>query len=558
VASATVQQSIDSNYTFTQQLTVPQPQLWSPRNPVLYRLMTTVSVNGQVTDTFYTVTGIRTVTIDSRNGLQVNGESLKLKGGCIHHDHGPLGAASYDRAEERKVEILRAAGYNAIRLSHNPPAPALLDACDRLGMLVIDEAFDCWEEKKNTSDYHLYFKEWWQRDLESMVLRDRNHPSVILWSTGNEIPNRDKPAVVAVSRKLSDYLHQLDPTRPVTCGVNGIGPDKDPFLATLDVAGYNYARDKYAADHDRLPERVMYGSESFPIESYDYWMAVEKYPSVIGDFVWTAWDYIGEASIGWLGYPQRQYFYPWNLAYCGDIDICGWKRPQSFYRDALWKDTALSLFVQSPVPSFDTAAYKEPWSNWQWLDVWPSWNWKGFEGRPLQVQAFASCDSVQLYLNNRFIGTQRTTRQDRYKATFSVPYTPGTLKAVGYLGGRAVKTALLQTAGAPAGIRAAADRQEMHADGQDLSYITIEITDAQGRPVPVAANDLQFTVSGPAKITGVGNADPRSIESCQASHRKAWKGRCLVILQSSKKAGPVQLTIRAAGLKTTSLQLRVK
>ncbi|HWJ28157.1 MAG TPA: glycoside hydrolase family 2 TIM barrel-domain containing protein, partial [Flavisolibacter sp.] len=359
----------------------------------------------------------------------------------------------YDRAEERRVEILKSNGFNAIRCAHNPPSPAFLEACDRLGMLVIDEAFDMWRQGKNVDDYHLYFDDWWQKDIESMVYRDRNHPSVIMWSIGNEIPNRDKPEVAAVAKKLADHIRSVEPTRAITCGVNGIEENKDPFFSALDVAGYNYGKDKYESDHQRLPKRVMFATESLPFEAFDYWAGVTDHDWVIGDFVWTAFDYIGEASLGWLGYPQKANFYPWNLAYCGDIDICGWKRPQSYYRDALWKKDQLSLFVKPPKPSYDTNANKASWSHWEWRDAVSDWNWKGYEKKPLQVEIYSSCEEVELFLNGRSLGRKETNRSNKFMAIWEVPYQAGMLKAVGYTGNQQKAVAELHTAGKPVQIK---------------------------------------------------------------------------------------------------------
>src|SRR6185437_16096180 len=298
-----------------------------------------------------TVFGIRKISFDVENGFQLNRKTVKLKGGCFHNDNGPLGSKAYDRAEERKVELLKASGFNAVRCSHNPPSPAFLAACDRLGMLVMDEAFDCWKYGKNAYDYHLFFNDWWKRDVESMVTRDRNHPSIIMWSIGNEIPEKGTPEGAQEAAMLVKYVKEIDNTRAVTSAVNDLKVDKDPYFAALDVSGYNYEfgggnerTNIYEYDHKRVPGRIMAGTESYPLEAFGSWMEVVDHPYVIGDFVWTAFDYIGEASIGWLGYQQQTSFYPWNLAYCGDIDICGWKRPQSYYRDALWKPNQLSIF----------------------------------------------------------------------------------------------------------------------------------------------------------------------------------------------------------------------
>lgn len=526
----------------SQEIEIKHPVLWSVSSPVLYTAETTVFANGKPTDSLTTTFGIRTIAFDAVKGFQLNGQSLKLKGGCVHHDNGPLGAKAYDRAEERKVELLKASGYNAVRCAHNPPSPAFLDACDRLGMLVIDEAFDTWQDGKNPEDYHLYFKDWWQRDLESMIYRDRNHPSVIMWSIGNEIPHREKPEVAAIAVTLRDFVKGIDTTRPVTCGVNGIAEDKDPFLAALDIAGYNYAPDKYETDHQRVPQRIIMATESFPLDAYKYWKAVEALPWVIGDFVWTAFDYIGEASIGWLGYMQKQSFYPWNLAYCGDIDICGWKRPQSCFRDALWKEKQLSVFVRPPQPSFKTNPDKIDWSRWEWQDVTDNWNWKGYENKPLKVVIYTSDKQVELFLNGRSLGKKKT---DSCTAEWEVPYEAGSLKAVSRN-----NTATLSTAAEPTQITLTADKTTT----KDLSYITVQLTDARGIRNPLAENLVKFEISGPGSIAGVGNANPRSVESYQLPQRKAWQGRCLVIIKADG-TGPVTLTAKTDGLPAATITI---
>ena len=541
-----------------QDITVPKPVLWSIQTPILYTAVTEVYHKGQLTDRVQTSFGIRTITADAVNGFRLNGQTIKLKGGCVHHDNGPLGAKAYDRAEERKVALLKAAGYNAIRCAHNPPSPAFLDACDRLGMLVIDEAFDTWEDQKNPEDYHLYFDKWWQRDVESMVHRDRNHPSIIMWSTGNEIPNRQKPEVARVAKMLSDYIRSLDGTRFITCGVNGIAEDKDAFLSTLDIAGYNYARDKYVPDHQRVPQRMIIATESFPLEVFDYWMDVEDHSWVLGDFVWTSFDYIGEASIGWLGYWQQQGFYPWNLAYCGDIDICGWKRPQSYYRDVLWKGDQLSLFVKPPQPSFAINPDKVDWSHWEWHDVVAHWNWKGNEGKPLEVNVYSSCEEVELFLDGRSLGRKPVNRSNKFTAVWQVPYQAGTLKAIGYRKNKVVNTAVLTTAGEPTQVKLTADRGVLRASMQDLSYITVELLDNNGIRNPLAEQQVKFEVNGPAVIEAVGNANPMSVESYTLPQRKTWQGRCMVVIRTTGQKGEVSVKASVAGMEQAQLDLEVR
>lgn len=541
---------------------IKNPSLWSCENPALYKAVTSIYQNGKVVYSEVNSFGIRSISFSVAKGFQLNGTSLKLKGGCIHNDNGPLGAKAYDRAEERKVELLKASGFNAIRCSHNPPSPAFLNACDRLGMFVIDEAFDMWTIGKNPYDYHLYFKDWWQKDMESMILRDRNHPSIIMWSIGNEIPERATTAGVETAKELVAYVKGIDSTRAVTSAVNGLNPDKDPYFETLDIAGYNYPvggdhlqENIFVKDHKRKPERIMFCSESYPLEAFASWMAVEDNPFVIGDFVWTATDYIGEASIGWLGYYQQADFYPWNLAFCGDIDVCGWKRPQSFYRDALWMTNQLSLFVKPPQPSFAINPNRESWSKWHWLDAVTDWNWKGYENTQMEVGAYSSCEAAELFLNGKSLGIKQTNRSTQFKAIWHVPFNAGEIKLVGYSGNQKVNITSISTAEKPTQIKLSTDRNNINADGQDLSYVTIELLDSKGNRNPKADNELNFSITGPGVIEAVGNANPMSLESYQLPKRKAWQGRCLVIIRSTGKPGKIILNAVGKGLKSAKIEL---
>ena len=287
-------------------------------------------------------------------------------------------------------------------------------------------------------------------------------------------------------------------------------------------------------------------------------MDVTDYPWLLGDFVWTAFDYIGEASIGWRGYLQKQDFFPWNLAYCGDIDICGWKRPQSFYRDALWMPNQLSIVVRPPKPSFEENPERMFWSKWHWQDAVADWNWKGSENQPLKVSAYSSCDEVELFLNNKSMGKKKTNRSTEFIATWDIPYQAGELKAIGFKGKKQVNLAVLSTVAEPLNIKLTADRDEIKADGQDLSYITLELLDEKGMRHPKAENLVKFEIEGPGTIVGVGNANPMSLESCQLPQRKAWQGRCLVIVKSDHKAGTIQLNATVDGMKGVTIEITTK
>ena len=569
-ATVTTQQVLQPGETTEvhQDLRVNSPALWSTKTPNLYTAVTEVidrsaSSDRDPLDRIETSFGIRTIELSSEQGLLLNGRSILIKGACMHHGNGPLGAAAFDRAEERRVELMKASGYNSIRCAHNPPSEAFLNACDLLGMLVIDEAFDMWEVQNKPQDYHLYFKEWWKRDIESMVLRDRNHPSIFMWSTGNEIKEMATPRGVATSRVLTDTVHALDPTRPVTAAVNNLGPDKDPFFATVDVAGYNYSfggdhgkKSIFELDRDRVPDRIMYCSESYPLEAFGAWMNVLDYPYVFGDYVWTGFDYLGEASIGWLGYLHRDNFHPWHQAFCGDIDICGFKRPQSFYRDALWQHregSPLSIFVKPPQPSFEMLPGKKSWSKWNWDDVVADWNWPGHEGESLEVHVYSAYERVELTLNGRSLGTRDTNRGTEWKAQWQVPYQPGTLAAIGYEGGKQLAYWRLRTAEQASKIKLTADRTEIRADGQDLSYVTVELLDTRGIRHPKAQNLVEFSIQGPGAIIAVGSSNPRSTESFRQPRRRAYKGRCLVIVKSPKRAGTIALNARSKGLQSADV-----
>jgi beta-galactosidase len=538
------------------QLTIKSPKLWSVDNPSLYSSVNEVYVDGKLADRTETPFGIRTLLFDAAQGFLLNGKSMKLKGGCVHHDNGPLGSKAFDRAQERRVEILKASGFNAIRSSHNPPSSAFLDACDRLGMLVINEAFDMWETQKTPMDYHLSFSEWWQRDLDAMILRDRNHPSVIMWSIGNEIPDMDKPEVVAIAERLAARVRVLDSTRTVTAAIHQFN-NIDPFMETLDVAGYNYANQRYLDDHALMPNRVMVGSESFPLFAFNVWNDVLDNSYVIGDFVWTAFDYIGEASIGWRGFPSEN-TYPWKLAYCGDIDICGWKRPQSFYRDVLWNSNQLSTFVKAPTPTIEFNTKKADWSNWNWHDVVADWNWDGYEGIPMGVEVYSSCEEVELFIDDVSLGKKATNKSNQFIASWDVPYKSGTLKAIGYVGNKEVKVVELKTADKVSSINLQADRSVLNTSGQDLSYIAVQLVDAHNNIHPKAENNIHFEIEGPGEIIAVGNGNPLSDESFSQAKRNAWQGKCLVIVKASKTEGEIKLSAKSDGLKDASIKLSVK
>jgi beta-galactosidase len=534
---------------------VAKPRLWSPATPALHRAVVEVVAGGLVADRVEQPFGIRKIEIDAENGLRVNGVPHEMKGACVHHDNGPLGAVAIDRAEERRVELMKAAGFNAIRTSHNPPSPAFLDACDRIGMLVVDEAFDMWERPKNPQDYHRFFRDWWARDLAAMVRRDRNHPSVVLWSIGNEVNERADPSGLEIAKRLVAGARRDDPTRGVTNAICGFWDHRDrPWTDThvafelLDVGGYNYQWREYENDHRRAPARVMAGTESFPLEAFESWDAVLRLPYVIGDFVWTGWDYLGESGIGRAFVEGEEGgeglgAWPWHVAGCGDIDILGHRKPQSFYREALWRKGVLHVGVHRPRPEGE----REKTTQWGWPDVQSHWTWPGQEGKALRVAVYSSCDRVRVKLNGQLVGEKRTTRAEKYRAELEVPYQPGELEASCVAPGDPRERVRLATAGRPARLRLVADRQAIRASPNDLSYVRIEVADANGNVVPGARPEIRARVSGPGELAALASADPVDLAGFRGPSRRPYQGVAQAIVRPTG-AGRVELVAEAGAL----------
>ncbi len=426
-------------------------------------------------------------------------------------------------------------------------------------MLVIDEAFDMWRAAKTPNDYHVYFDDWWQRDIESMVRRDRNHPSIIMWSIGNEVYERSLPEGVEIARLLADHIRGLDSTRPITGGVNGLRkdgvklgfpPEMDDFFAVLDVCGYNYQNPQYRQDHERVPERVMYGSESAAAEAFEHWMSVLELDHVIGDFVWTSLDYLGESGIGRAHFDDEPYSflpdYPWHQANCGDIDLCGFKRPQSYYRDILWGNgDPLYIAVHPPAPKGKTWAH----SFWGWPDVWPNWNWPDREGETFKVDIYSACEQVELFLNGVSLGVKPATKQGKFIATFKIPYEPGVLKAVGYNRDQQVAEYTVKTVGTPDALRLTPDRNPIETKPGDLCFVTVEVVDQDGLVHPNADHTVFFTVKGEGSIAAVGNGNPMSEGKYRGNQRQAFRGRCLVVVKSNGQPGEIHLRAQADGIE---------
>ena len=550
--------------TVTLRQPVLQPRLWSPEHPELYRAAVRVSAEGQATATHLRHFGIRTLAYSATDGFRLNGRPVLINGACLHHDNGPLGAAAPDAAEVRRVRLMKAAGFNTLRTSHNPPSEAFLAACDSLGMMVIDEAFDGWREAKNPHDYHVLFDRWSAEDVQTMVRRDRSHPSVIAWSIGNEIIERKSPQAVLDARRLAEAVRRIDPSRPVTQALAAWDSDweiYDPLAAEHDIVGYNYMLHKHAEDHRRVPERVIWQTESYPRDAFSNWATVVDHPYVIGDIVWTGLDYIGESGIGRYYYegqtPGEHYQqdqWPYHGAYCGDVDITGWRKPISHYRSMLWQadDEQLYMAVREP-DGYHGRIRETQWSVWP---TWESWHWPGWEGKPVEVEVISRHPAVRLYLNDSLIGERSTDRTTEFKACFAVPYQAGTLRAVALSAdGLPVDTFTLSTPSRPAALRIVADRTCLRADGRDLAFLTIEVVDSLGRPCPDAALQIRVAVRGTAGLEALCNADWRDLGSMRDDVHDTWHGRALAIVRTTRKTGTARITVTAEGLPPATLSL---
>lgn len=584
----------------SQDLAVDNPLLWSVKSPKLYTVVNEIKVNGETVDRYETRTGFRYMEFDAEKGFSLNGERMKINGVCLHHDAGALGAVVNRAAIARQLRIMKDMGANAIRSSHNPPAPELLELCDSMGLMVMDETFDMWRKKKTSHDYARYFPDWHERDLTDLIVRDRNHPSVIIWSIGNEVLEQwsdaeadtlslaeanlllnfghGKEMLAAegdplsvnslLTKKLADMTRELDPTRPVTAGCNEPDPGNHLFRSgALDIIGFNYHDDWFkdvpvnfpgkpfivtesvsalqTRGYYRMPSDSMYVwperwdkpfyDETFSCSSYDNchvpWgnthegtmRLVEENDFIMGQFVWTGFDYLGEPTP--FGWPARS-------SYFGIVDLAGFTKDSYYMYRSRWR------------PDVDV------------LHLFPHWNWK--EGEDVDVWAyFNNADEVELFLNGESLGV-RTPEAGSYHVWWRVPFTPGVLEAVSRKAGMEVKRTEVRTAGTPYGIRLTADRDLISADGEDLSYITAEIVDDKGVLYPLADNEIEFVVEGAGRNVGVDNGSQTTLERFKSDRRKAFNGKALLIVQNNGETGNISITAKSTGLKDGKITVRTK
>ncbi len=539
-------------------------ELWSPDTPKLYDIKV-----GELTVKH----GVRTFSYDAKNGFLLNGQPTLINGACVHHDNGVLGAMAFDAAEIRKVRLMMEAGFTLIRTAHNPETRAMLDACDSLGMMVVDESFDGWYSEKNPYDYHIAIDSCYTEDITAMVLRDRNHPCIISYSIGNEVIERKDIRVVHTANKFKNVITSLDNTRPVTealCAWDSDWEIYDPHAAVLDIVGYNYMMHKAESDHERCPERVMWQTESYPRDAFANWKHTVERPYIIGDMVWTGLDYLGESAIGLWHYenePRVEHWqaehFPYHGAYCGDVDLTGWRKPISHYRDMLWnvEEGAADVYlaVREPDYYFNGHVTETMWSVWP---TWESWNWRGWEGKDIEAEIYTKAPKVRLYLNDKLIAERDVNIDTQYKAVIKLPYQPGTLKAVSVdANGKEMAESTLRTSSEPASIRLTPDRNLINADGQDLAFINVDVLDKDGNIVSDADIPLTVSVKGRATLLAAASANLKDLEPKTSPKVTTYKGKAIIVVRSGRKARKAVISAtmpKGNGSKSTSLTINCK
>lgn len=567
--------------TIFQRVVIKAPDRWSDEHPVLYTCESLLLVDGREADAQTEKFGIRTINLDAARGLRVNGKTVNLRGACIHHDSGLLGAATYEDAQYRQISILKQAGFNAVRMSHHPMAPAMLRACDELGMYVMDEAFDMWTRCKSDLDYALHFQEWWEKDVTAMVRKDYNHPSVILYSVGNEIPEIGTDHGAKICHDLCTKIKTLDDTRYTLASINGVfaagdqvgeivadvcaelsakgNPDGNvndfmtlmdghlneivvhPVIsgrlekacASVDIAGYNYMTARYEPDGKQYPNRIIVGSETYPPEIAGNWELVKKLPYVIGDFTWTGWDYIGEAGVGVPAYRWGEggfgAGFPCQLAYSGDMDITGFRRPASYFREIVFgmrKDPYIT--VQNPY-RYGQRLIKTPWVI---SDSVSSWTWKNCEGKPVVVEVYAPGEEVELFINKKSQGKKQAGAAVGYRALFETIYEEGEVMAVAYEHGAEIGRMDLCTAKGERHLEVIKENRP----GQELIYVNVSVRDENGVIAADADQRLTVEISGDVTLAGFGSGNPKPMYHYKESTTELFYGRALLILKKETKA----------------------
>ncbi|MFB9406475.1 glycoside hydrolase family 2 TIM barrel-domain containing protein [Pseudarthrobacter polychromogenes] len=600
--------------TARQHLEISDAALWSPGTPQLHRATSRILAANSTIDTASDDFGIRMVTVDARRGLRINGEPLKLRGAAIHHDNGVIGAHTLDAADERRIRILKESGFNAIRSAHNAASRSLLSACDRHGVLVMDELTDAWFRPKVLNDYSQNFVECWEDDLEALVANAFNHPSVIMYSIGNEIAETATPRGIEMNRRIADRTRELDPTRLVTNGINGflnlISPQDEEKLAkkadaaretgenpnknligvlnliigildrmldkivrlpavdkrtreafaALDVAGYNYMTGRYELDAKLHPARVIVGSETRAAHTVKIWKQIEHLDHVIGDFAWTGWDYIGEAGLATKQYgtTKRSIYHPYPALLAGEpvIDITGFRQTQSYLNEIAWHLATGPHIAVEPVNHSGEKVVK---TGWRATNSIPSWSWEGCEGREATVEVYADAARIELHLNGHTVGTAESGRDGDYLTKFTLPYQPGDLTAVAYAAdGTEIGRRTLTSAGGSLRLDVQPETTTLVADGHDLAYIPIELTDDEGILRPLADRTLTVSVEGAASLLGFGTGEAITTEGFASPAHHTFNGRALAVVRAGHEPGEATVTVQGAGMEPQNVILRLE
>lgn len=613
-----VEQTLAADATNVVTLSVPAPSLWSHESPHLYKATVQVIDGDAVEAEEVLRVGLRSIEIDPQYGLRINGNEVLLQGACVHHDNGPLGAVTLRAAEYRRASILKQSGFNAIRSSHNPLSREFIEACDELGLYVIDELTDVWASPKTTHDSASFFDEVWRGEIDSMVAKDRNSASVIMYSTGNEIGETAKPEGVEIAERLGMYLREKDSERPQTIAVNFLlnvmaSVNSSPFeqqqkahakvqanggeraepsgatstaanimankvgsmmnliarlpaaekstrdvFAMTDVAGYNYGASRYPSDARKHPERIVMGSETMPGDLARNWASVQKLPAVIGDFMWTGWDYLGEAGLGTWNYGKGATVmnqpYPHIVAGCGAIDITGLPGAPILLAKAVWGRTASPAIAVRPLDQTGKPVAK---SAWRASDAMESWSWGERAGTRAEVEVYSSADEIELILNGRTVGRRRAGQRHGFLARFRVPYEEGTLEAVARSGGEEVGRSKLVSASGTRSLRLTTDRSHLLADGDDLAFVAVEIMGENGVVDVAATDEVVVRVDGAGSLAAFASAAPKTTRSYLDSAHDTYYGRALAIVRSVEAEGSVRVTAESARFGSATLELAV-
>lgn len=601
-----------------QKIALAHPKLWSPETPQLYDCVVKLYAGEELLDEVHEHFGIRRLELDAEHGLRINGKQVKLRGTCIHHDNGIIGATTLEKAEERRCRQMKEAGFNSIRSAHHPMSKAMLDACDKFGMLVMDELSDMWTKNKNPNDFALHFLNCVDTEVERMVRKDYNHPCVILYSAGNEIPDLGSPRGAQINRMICNQFHALDSSRYTTNAVNGmlimgpamgtviqdimsaqpapaadagaqsehedegasalnsmmalmVGPMADAFAChplmterieetcqAMDITGLNYLTGRHVLEKELHPNKTVIGTETFPADIVRLWDIVKNNDHVLGDYTWTGYDYLGEAGCGIFYYDGTQNFngvYPDRTAYIGDIDIIGYRRPISYLREIVY---GIRKEPYIAVERVDRYGMEHSQTAWMLKDNIASWTWPGYEGKPANVDIYSEAEEVELFLNGNSQGRKPAGEANGFTASYKMTYEPGELVAVSYTGGEETGRFALKTADSVVELQAVCEGQTLKADGEDLAFVTVKLVDKDGVENLIAEKEITVSVEGAGTLQGFGNADPRAIGSYDDTTWKTYNGYVMAVIRAGVEAGEIKVKFEADGCQSKEVVIRVE